>query len=381
MADKRITVWIQHFKDRKTPVLQWHDPDTGKRKSQSAGTADEKEAEQARADKEYELNHNLHKDRSRMTWQRFRELFEEEFVASRRLNTRENYTCTLDSFEQYCHPTQLQNINERTISRFLAALCREPKRRGKGTLTASSVKVRLQFLRTALRWAGEQKLIAEVPRFPSVKVPKKKPKPVPEEVFERLYAFAPNDEIRAFLLCGWLAGLRLEEAYGLEWQENGDAPWLDFDRKRIVLPAERVKGVEDQIVPLDDDLAAALQKLPRTGGRVFAFLSPRYGQPMTSNTVSQRIIALAEEAGVRLSFRSLRRGFACAYAAEVPAQVLQSLLRHRNIQTTMAYYSNTQEAAAEAVRKRNAIRNNKDLSRGSNDVNPDPANRSENTPS
>ena len=47
--EKRITVWVQRFKDRPHLVLQWLNPDTGKRKSRSAGTADEKEAEDARA--------------------------------------------------------------------------------------------------------------------------------------------------------------------------------------------------------------------------------------------------------------------------------------------------------------------------------------------
>jgi hypothetical protein len=50
MAEKRITVWVQAFKDRTTLVLQWLDPLTGKRRSQSAGTADAGIAENARVD-------------------------------------------------------------------------------------------------------------------------------------------------------------------------------------------------------------------------------------------------------------------------------------------------------------------------------------------
>jgi len=50
MSEKRIVVWVQRFPDRDNLVLQWHDPDTGKRKSKSAETADEGEAERKRAD-------------------------------------------------------------------------------------------------------------------------------------------------------------------------------------------------------------------------------------------------------------------------------------------------------------------------------------------
>jgi hypothetical protein len=40
MPDKRITVRVQSFGGRPNLMLLWHDPETGRRKSQSAGTAD-----------------------------------------------------------------------------------------------------------------------------------------------------------------------------------------------------------------------------------------------------------------------------------------------------------------------------------------------------
>ena len=104
MAAKRVTVWVQRFKDRPHLMLQWTDPDTGKRKSKSAETADEKEAEQARADLEYELNHGKYQEASRMFWERFRELFEDERVAGKRPYTRGNFTAAFDLFERLCHP-------------------------------------------------------------------------------------------------------------------------------------------------------------------------------------------------------------------------------------------------------------------------------------
>ena len=57
--------------------------------------------------------------------------------------------------------------------------------------------------------------------------------------------------------------------------------------------------------------------------------------------------------------KTLRRGFGCRYAGKVPAQVLQKLMRHANIKTTMDYYANVDEAAEEAILgpKRNSLRN------------------------
>src|SRR5262249_20240055 len=58
---------------------------------------------------------------------------------------------------------------------------------------------------------------------------------------------------------------------------------------------------------------------------------------------------LARKAGVKLSLHPLRRGFGCRYAGKVPAQVLQRLMRHSSISTTMDYYANVDDAMMEAV--------------------------------
>src|SRR5262249_47179193 len=163
-SDRRVVVWVQRFKDRDHLMLQWLDPHTGKRKSQSAGTADGREAEKKRADLEYELNHGLHHEPSKMSWERFPELFEGEFLPATRLNTRRNYTDPLDLFEELARPALLGKITERTLSLFIAEM-RKRKTRGRDGMMASTIKVRLQFLHTVLAWAVEQKFLPRVPNF------------------------------------------------------------------------------------------------------------------------------------------------------------------------------------------------------------------------
>src|SRR5262249_49910769 len=157
-------------------VLQWHDPDTGRRKRRSARTDDPDEAERARADLEYELNHGRYQEASRMSWDRFRELFEAEYLPGKRPNTRRNYAGMFDLFERLCQPRSLKGVSERTVSLFVAGLRKEPgRRKGSESMAASTIKVRLQFLQTALTWAVGQKMLPAVPKFPAVRVPKKDP--------------------------------------------------------------------------------------------------------------------------------------------------------------------------------------------------------------
>jgi integrase len=359
MQEKRIVVWVQRFKDRDSLMLQWIDPDTGKRKSKAAGTNYMPSAEIKARDLEYELNNNLHKEASRMSWEKFRELFEAEYVSGLRPNTRSNYEDCLDKFEELCHPTSIRAISERTISAFAAALRRVPTR-GREGQKPGTVHVRLQFLKTALRWAVEQGMLPKCPKFPRVDVPEKLPQPVPVESFERIYAKAEGDQqMQAYLLCGWLAGLRLTEAYALEWEETEEAPYVDLAHDRIVLPASIVKGKSDQWVPLDAMLREALVALPRHGKKVFRFISQRTKRPVRADSMSDRVVRLAKKAGVRLTMHTLRKGFGCRYAGKVPAQVLQKLMRHRRIKTTMDYYANVDQAVMEAVlgSPRNSSRN------------------------
>src|SRR5262249_51859412 len=130
-------------------------------------------------------------------------------------------------------------------------------------------------------------------------------------------------------------------------------------RDRIVLPAAIVKGKSDQWVPLDPVLREALEALPRHGKQVFRFISQRTKQPVRADSMSDRVVRLAKKAGVRLTMHTLRKGFGCRYAGKVPAQVLQKLMRHRRIKTTMDYYANVDDAVMNAVLGdiRNRMRN------------------------
>src|SRR5262249_37376902 len=122
MSEKRVKVWVQKFPDRKHLQLQWIDPDTGRRKTKSAKTADPDQAEIVRADHESDLNAGRYAEASRMTWERFRELFEDEYLPNCRPKTCDEFRTTLDLFERLCNPQAIRSVNERKVSTFAAEL-------------------------------------------------------------------------------------------------------------------------------------------------------------------------------------------------------------------------------------------------------------------
>lgn len=163
--------------------------------------------------------------------------------------------------------------------------------------------------------------------------------------------------MRVFLLSGWLAGLRLNEAVSLEWEETDKAPYLDLARNRIVFPAGFVKAAEDQWVPLDRELREALLALPQKERKVFRFVDAR-GNPVSVQAVGERVSTLGKLGGVKLTMKPLRRGFGCYWASRVPAQVLQKMMRHYHISLTMTYYANVDDAVSQAILSREpSIRN------------------------
>lgn len=343
----RIRVWIYRPSDRAALQLQWVDPVTRRKRTKSTGSTNEGEAEAKRVDLESDLNAGRHHDVSRLTWAAFRERFEAEYVSALRLGTRRLYGDTFRLFERLARPGTLRAVNERCLSGFVAS-CRTYRTRGREGLAASTIRLRLEHLHTALTWARQQKLISEIPGFPGIRVSHRRPQKIGAELVERLIARAPDLQTRAYLACGWYAGLRLNEAFALEWEPTDSAPWVDLAGERIVFPAKFAKSNEDQEVALAPELRTLLLALPRDGARVFRFLAVD-GHEISANALSGRIVRLAKRAGVRLTMHSLRKAFGCHYAAMVPAQVLQEMMRHKSITITLDYYVSCRDAAREAI--------------------------------
>jgi integrase len=337
VGERRVTVYLLRPKDRPGYQLQWVDPDTGKRRTKSASTEARGEAEAARRDLEYEINHGLHREPSKMTWAEFRRQYEAEKLATLRWATRRKADGVLDAFGSFFGDRKLGEVTERAVSKYAAHV------REKGFRPAT-VHGHLAYLRAALRWAVDQKFIPAVPKFVMPKLPKKtKVRKIVAEEFERLVAVAPDASWRAFLCTAWYSGMRRCEMLDLHWRGDEGLPWVDFDAARIRIPAEYNKSDADQWIPLHPELAEILAPLRSDRGRIFRLGLPR--------RVSQKFGPLALKAGLRITLHDLRRSFGSRYAAVVPAQVLQRLMRHANIRTTLEFYTDLDDALDEAIRK------------------------------
>jgi integrase len=334
--EDHIVVWKIKLTDRPNYRLEWLDPDIGRRKTESAKTADADQAEKTRNDKEHELNHGIHRQKSKMSWETFRTYYEEEKLAGNREGTRRNAGYVFDSFEELAAPKTLGKITERTVSLYAKAL------RETGASVAT-IHGNLAYLRAALRWAAKQKFIHEVPGFSMPKLPKKRfIRKIVAEQFEKMFSKASGPYWKAFVATAWYTGMRRNELLDLTWDDL-EKPHIEFKTGKILLPAAYAKSVEDQWIPIQPELAAILQDMPGKAGQVFPFRSP--------SETSTSFRKLADSAGLKITLHDMRRSFGSRYAAVVPAHVFQELIRHSSIDTTLRFYTNLDDQLGAAILK------------------------------
>ena len=235
MHRRRIKVWVHQRDPSRNLQLEWLDPNSGKRKSQSAGTRDPADAEEKRQALEYELNHGLYLGTSNMSWDTFRQHYEKERLSGKSLNTRKMARYVFNSFERfgYSKAKAVREINERTLSLYSAKL----RENGLGP---DSIKRHLAYLKAALRWAARQRIISEAPAVEMPKIPKGSRKAtiraagkITGEEFERLLMKAPNDGWRLLLGLGWHGGLRRNEARNVRGED------VDLEEHAIALPTNK----------------------------------------------------------------------------------------------------------------------------------------------
>lgn len=368
MPEKSIRVRVYRFKDRKTYSCEWTDPETGKLRRRSAGTKIKREAERFAAKLESELNDPRAKLNPRTTWEDFKDRVERDFLPDKRPSTRERYLATLNVFERAIKPKLLTGIRAAEIGQFKGA-CREAGN------TDQTVAAHLRHLKSLLRWAKTQGLVAVIP---AIVIPQgeatSRGKALDDADFNRLVEAVPMvvGESRAaswvYLLRGlYLSGLRIGEALSLTW---GDAEAIHVDlsgpTKLLVIPGRMQKGRKDTQTPLTPDFVEFLEATPENDRRGFVFnpaplpRKNRTPERLSQFQVEKTIIAIGKTSkietkrGQHPTAHDLRRSFCTRWARVLLPQHLMRLARHASIQTTLQYYADvgareTAEAIAAAL--------------------------------
>ena len=369
---RRIRVCVVRFDDRKTFQLQWKDPVTDKKRTQTTdiSTATGKRGRAAAERLAGELENQLQDEAGffpgRVSWDSFRQRYEEEVVPSLAKQTGAKIATVCNHIEAVLDPRRIEDVNEQRISFFAAAIRRN------GT-AETTIKSYLAHLRAMLNWAVEQKLLRILPAFPKVHRRRSssgwtpmKGRPITPAEYDRMIAAVPKvvgerDALawQRYLRGLWLSGLRLRESLDLHWdQQGGLIPvFPESGRPTLLVPADLEKGHADRILPLAPEVALFLLETPpeQRKGPVFRLTrrigeTERLGARQVSKIVSEigkaadiivRVDAKNPDKKKYASAHDLRRAFGERWAARIMPAQLKELMRHESIETTLRYYVGT----------------------------------------
>jgi len=235
----------------------------------------------------------------------------------------------------------LGELTPAVISRTQAAMQAEGR-------PATTIRGYLQHLRAALQWAHDMQLIEEVPlmRLPKARGGSKmRSRPITGEEFDRLLLAVPKVKrqplpwLRLINVLYW-GGLRIGEAARLT-QAWGGGFQIDLDHRPPVFNISQQKNGQVQQVPVAPELVGYLrdQVVLPSSGRLLR------GLPRRVDSLVKGVAAIGARAGIivnaqgkTVTAHDLRRSFATRWARELKPVELCTLMRHRDISTTMDYY-------------------------------------------
>lgn len=350
MTDE-ISVIVFKPKGREFYQAQWSDPTTGLKKTRSTKKKIRRDAERVAAVLQKELNEGKYKHPSKVTWEEFRDRYEAEVLPGLAVKTRGKVDSVFNSIETHINPKHLASIDAEQISKYQTAL-RNTNR------SENTIKSHLSHIKAALRWAKDQRMLVEVPAF---KMPSRtntaRRRAVTGEEFERIIEAVPkivgeeqSENWRYFIRGLWWSGLRLGEALALTWDDPSTLCLiLDGRRPLLSIPPDKQKNHETTLLPIAPEFFDHLQTIPKSKrtGKVFYLWSTRYKvhRPTTYYTVGKIVGEICKTAKVKTSDKEyasahdFRRSFGVRWSKRVMPPVLQKLMRHASIQTTMKFYA------------------------------------------
>lgn len=251
------------------------------------------------------------------------------------LKTQEAYVAAVAGLARY-YKQSPEKINKQMIQDYLLYLMQKRK------LAWSSCNVVVSGLVFFYsKTLGMDSMYLSMP-------PRKKDNKLPEilsaEELEQLFAALTNQKHRTVLMTTYAAGLRVSEVVGLKV--------TDIDSKRMMIRIEQGKGRKDRYTILSERLLKELRiywRMYRPSS--WLFYSTRREKPLTDRSAQRIYYHAKDEAGIQKGkgIHTLRHCFAThLLEAGVDLRVIQMLMGHKSILTTMGYLQVTRKHLSSA---------------------------------
>lgn len=217
-------------------------------------------------------------------------------------------------------------------------------------VSKASANCYLRHFGVFMRWAYEMEYIDKPPRIKMYRIAQEEAMrgtPATEADFTRFIMGAWDFRYICLAHCMYLGGLRLNEAAALAWTKQPISVAIDQEFPAFNILGEAQKSRRDQVVPMVPEFQRwLLQIRPRIS---------RFGRVCELNddlgTISRQFSRISERLGITATPHDYRRAFGTKWSLKVQAPILQRLMRHASISTTMKFYvSHTSDAVGKVLR-------------------------------
>lgn len=330
----------------------YYDPD-GKKKSKRVGS--KSNAEKFARKIEGQLAAGVYQNDARKTWAEFFTEYKNRITAAMPSNSKLEVERALEHFGDIIKPAKIHGIKTQTIDQFVAERRQQQGRREGEIISPATVNKELRCLKAALRIANEWGYLPIVPKIRMLKEPQKLARFIEPKHFAEIYEacsaarrpaglpYSPTDWWRGLLTFAYMTGWRISECLALRRAD------VDLDAARAITRAADNKGNRDEAVPLHPVVVEHLRGL----GSFYPMMFPWAHH---ERTLWVEFADIQTAAGVHLDcgrdhkhtdachlygFHDIRRTFATQNAAQLSADELQKLMRHKSYLTTKRYINMT----------------------------------------
>ncbi len=264
--------------------------------------------------------------------------------ANRSPHTIRAYTGDLRSFCAFCAEQNFA-LSVDSLRAFFAS------RANRAAATRARTQAALASF-TAWAYRGGQIVADPMAKLARVRLVPPPPRGVGRAVVEQVLATIPATQARDRLLFRLIAetGLRISEALGL-YVEDLDLT-LDDEHLRV-----RGKGGRHRTLLLDDpalvrQLRTYLRKTGYGHGPLFRAAKNGTGGPLAYQSMQERWAGYCAQAGVDCTLHQLRHTHATALVNDgVSLATIRKRLGHKNLQTTLRYAEQSDQAADAELRQ------------------------------
>jgi integrase len=242
---------------------------------------------------------------------------------------------------------RLGEISARDVERYKAQMLR-------GGMTNKSIRNQLTVLNKCLSSACDWNLCPPPPKINWPKTTSYRTDYLSPEECAQILGTATG-VVREMILLALRTGMRQGELKGLQWSS------IDWHNRSLAVrhshsdytrKLETPKNNRERHIPLDSEVYDTLKQRKKSAGYVFLDVD---GKPFNHKRLDRRLTTICAKAGIRrITWHVLRHTFASHLAMQgVPLHVVQQLLGHANIGTTVRYAHVAPSALRSAIQMLN----------------------------